>query len=719
MKKLLLWALAPLALLLNSCEHTPEEATAIPAATVKIINSTSAVDNISFDIVTENATAAGYLTMKAEEVTNSSLSAENVVESGVALDNAEPQTVVVELLDSDTSYVTVAYVKNSAEEVTLSEPSYIKTVKAEDPATIKLENISAVSDKLTFKITPAAAVEAGYYYLPSDEVTAENFAQESVVKSATKLTELVAQEITLNGLTAETEYSIIAYAVNIEGAVTLSDVLKIRTDEKLAKVGISIKEIGTTTETITFEITPENNPEACYWWFYKKTADFEERDSQTIVSAGETTSAVVSETFTREGLLDDTTYVVYAVAVVTGTYEQIMTRIEITTPALENPVQVELQEFSKVEFSSFSGRSHTFAFENTDYKINVVLQAPVVFEPYIPEGEYIYDSGMGGAEPWAIATTTTTIIDKKNGNSKLVINRGSATLAHDSVSGDYTLEGTFQTSKNIHIPYKYVGPVVYPISIHYNSGLYTSDNNLIDFEKGSDTHKLRLYLADGVTVGGGVYSFENGKLSEKTQIEVFNYEGESLSTIKFKELKFTLKDEGAKTYRMEGDGITTEGYTVSIVGDGLVVDITDVALPELPVLTLTNPRVLCEWEGGWSLYYYSLEFDCDELQDFFAGLGLSEGGDYIPTGFYPYMEEYGSFQYFDVKTNAGSDYMFHDEGGVTVSKEGDIYTIDFEVKLWMGSDDRMFKARYVGPIDVDFEDSSDGGYGDYYYTNNK
>ncbi len=709
---------AALGLLLTSCDESAVEES-VAGATVEITNATSTEHNISFDLVIDNATEAGYVTMKAEDVTNSSLTAEGVLESAVVLDKATSQSVEVEELEPNTSYVTVAYVKNSADEVTLSSPSYVKTLEAEALAEVELDNISAQSDELTFKITLTAATEAGYYCLSDADVTENSFTEESVLANATKLPEPMSQEVILTGLEAETAYSIVAYAKNVDGVVTLSETLHITTDAKLAKVAISIKEISTTTESMTFEITPENNPDACYWWFYKMTDDFEERDSQTIVSAGETTSAVVPETFTREGLLDNTTYVVYAVAVVSGTYEQIMTRLEITTPALENPVQKEVQEFSSVDFSSFSGRMHTFKFANSNYAIDIVLQTPTSFLPCVPTGDFVYDANGGGGEPWYIATTTTQIYDKQDGNRKLTINRGSATLSYDSTTGDYTLEGTFQTSENVHIPYKFVGAITYPISIHYNFGLYTSEDNLLNFEKCDNCYKLKLYLAEGVTVGEGKYSFENGKLSDKSVIDVFDYSGEALSSIKFKELEFDFKSDGVNRYRLSGLGVTTDGYTVEIVGDGLNVDITDVALPELPVLKLTNPNALCEYAGGWSPYYYSLEFDCDELTDFFAGLALSEGGDYIPEGYYAYMEEYGSFQYFAVTTNSGSDYKFYDEGGVTVSRDGDIYTIDFEVKLWMGSDDRMFKAQYVGPIDVYFDDTSGGGYDDYYYNKRK
>ncbi len=713
--------LATLGIILTACDETALEGV-LSTASVKIENATSDVDNISFDIVVEDAIEVGYLVLEADDVTNSSFTEANVFENAVVLDEAKSQSVKVEELNPDTSYVVVAYAKDEASKIVISAPAYVRTAEAEALASVKLENISASSSEIVFKITPTAAAELGYYYLPEADVKEDSFAEVSMLENATKIEEVKTQEVTLSTLKAETKYAIAAYAKNIEGAVTISDILYITTDKKLATVDIHIKEIATTTETMTFEITPENNPDACYWWFYKKTADFEERDSQTIVSAGETTSNMTPQTYTREGLLDDTTYVVYAVAVETGTYKQIMTRLEITTPALENPVQKEVQEFTEVEFTSFSGRSHTFAFENENYSINVVLQTEVCFEPRIPVGEFTYDSEHGGSTPGAIATTTTTIIDKANGNSKLTINRGSATLSYDSTTGDYTLEGTFQTSKNIHIPYKYVGGITFPIKFHYNSGLYITDGgNYLDFEKADKNYYLKVYLADGEKVAAGEYSFENGKLSDKTSIAISDYEGNAVSTLTFKELAFDFVEESTNYFTIEGRGITTAGYSVLLTGDGLRVDVTDVALPELPVLTLTNPRALCEYEGGWSPYYYSLEFDCEELETFFVGLSLSEGGDYIPEGDYLYMEETGSFQYFEVKTNSGSNYRFYDEGGVTISKEGDNYTLEFAVKLWMGADDRMFKAKYVGPIEVDFQDNSDSGsgYDDYYYSKKK
>ncbi len=580
----------------------------------------------------------------------------------------------------------------------------------ENKPTIAIEAGETTDTSITFDIELSNATQAGYVILKSDDIADDSFDAVKVFANGVKLEKAESQSVTLSELEVETAYTIVAFALNGEmkniDDIVVTAPLEVSTTAvpDAPKPTVEIESLGSTTSSITFKLTPKNNPFECCYKVYRMTPDFKEKDSSDVKdNAKYMTTTAMENPVVIENLLDDQTYVVYALAIAAD-YQYELSRLEIKTKALDPPTtDIAKQKFEVDTLLVSSIRMFNVKFSNESYKLDMLLQSDYYFKPLIPVGTYIMEKGTAPGEVGYIRDSEVSLVSALT-NEEIPLHKGSVEVT--LTDGVYSFDGHFITEANELIEYSASSEIVYPLDYRGCSALLYPDTNILEQENGNDFFRLEMHLAEGETIESGTYSIANGKLLPSSCIATRFGGNDRAEVIELKALEvvFSLRDsDDDNELKYTGTATTVEGYEIQIVGDPYV-DVTKKPKEELPTLDIKAVEVLSWYFGDYPAGWYSVRysFDC-EVEGFAAfcfevDAGLfADAAVMLKDGTYGYNESAGPMLEIFFKRDGGSLLYFQDEGGVTIKKlENGEY--EMSIELYEMGEERAFTATFKGEI---------------------
>ncbi len=609
----------------------------------------------------------------------------------------------------------IALFSFSCNENNVPEPDPNENINPKPKVAIKA--VSSADDSIVFNIELSDATEAGYLVLNSSELKSNSFEPVTVYANATKLENPQSQDITVSKLDSEQSYSVIAYALNGDmetfSDIVLSDSLVMKTSAvpsgPVPSVTIEAKE--STTSSISFKLTPQYNPYECCYKVFRKTADFKDKSVGDVIdNATYVTANTMENVITIDELIDDQTYVVYAVAVSTSAesgYHFELSSLEIATLPLDAPTtDIAKQTFEVDSLLIGSVRMYTLMMSNENYNLEMMLQSDYYFEPLIPVGTYILEQGVAPGEPGYIRDLDISLVDRKT-YEEIPLHKGAVEVTFDN--GTYSFDGHFITEANELIEYEATSDMAYPLDFNGCSALLYPDTNIMEQENGNDYFRLDLYLADGVTIESGTYSIANGKLKSDTKI-VTQFAGKDTGEIELSEIEvvFSPRDENLPNsfqFKYTGTAVTADGYKINIVGEPYV-DITEKPKPPLETIVWTSCGIdswyFGDYPSGWYSNRFCFYFEAEGYNKMSFEIDKMGGSvNEVPEGFYGYNESAGPMLEIFFKKDGGTVLYFQDEGGVTITKHGEN---DYELylELYEMGEERPYTATYRGAIDVEY-----------------
>lgn len=182
------------------------------------------------------------------------------------------------------------------------------TPQGVDP-TISIEKVSATTNSITFRITPANGEKAAYLMVDGETPSAED-----IVANGTSVSASASSEITIEKLNPGVKYNVVAAIYGNEKYVS-SDLLTIETtnedtpEQPDVDPQISIEELNSTSSSITFAITSSQAQECAYVMFNGSAPD-----AQSIIESGIEVDVNTTVSVTIRDLQSNTSYSVIAAA---------------------------------------------------------------------------------------------------------------------------------------------------------------------------------------------------------------------------------------------------------------------------------------------------------------------------------------------------------------------------------------------------------------------
>lgn len=469
--------------------------------------------------------------------------------------------------------------------------------------TVELTPGETSTTSLSFTVIPTNAVKCSWYCEEKTENSALLPASE-IFSKGTALEEVKTQVVTVSGLKADTEYVISAAVENEVGEqAAVEELLTIRTvaeQETTTGMKVEISDVVTTVSSITLTVTSKNAEFSAYTWEEIVDGVFPDYNATDVVSKGKKLESN-NETVTIEGLKDNTRYMLYAACEAADSYDRVMTKLEVTTKALDAPTEIIEQKFSEVEFKHVvNGKNNVLAFTNNDYTLNLVLVSndENKYKPFIPAHEYKYEKN-GVLNDWSI-TTLSNIISKDDG-TEIDFEKGSVDVKYEN--GTYTITGSLITVENKEFRMTFEGEIPYIIktSLPVTATLEKQGTNsiiVIPVQLGFQELKLNI---SGDDIAGG---FTEGQNIETTLVlpekQEYNMDEGSVSIIS--------KGEEQIYYNITGNLITEDGYKIVLK---LIENIT-IEEPEEPGeginIVFTEVKATAQEFGGYdgTDYYLTL-----------------------------------------------------------------------------------------------------------------
>ena len=209
----------------TACDDAEPEGVKPCSVAIEVVEGGVADTSVSFNVTTEEAVAAKYWVLTAEEdqgVEHLDLS----VAQSVSEVNKTVQVDVTGLKPS-TEYHIYAYAQNLVHRAFTTEPLVVTTLAAVPAATVVVELEEAMADGAALWVTTTNAAAAWWICVPmGQEVSAEDVKANGTAIAATDLNADAFVEVTK--LEAETYYDVYAVVENSEGDLTISDVLNFK-----------------------------------------------------------------------------------------------------------------------------------------------------------------------------------------------------------------------------------------------------------------------------------------------------------------------------------------------------------------------------------------------------------------------------------------------------------------------------------------------------------
>lgn len=566
------------------------------------------------------------------------------------------------------------------------------SVDQEKQPSITLTKGQVTESSVSFTVIPVDADACSYICMENTENLTIPDAVE-IMKSGIALTGIETQVITVPDLTVKTEYVIVAAVSAGDGAPKASSPLTISTSESIGPLmDVKIENTSTTASTLTFTVVPTNASE-CRYDVYKEGGKVP--DVSDIMLAGVKISAFEPTTITLEDRIENVSYIVYAAVEASNGVQQVMATATLTTQERPAPEVLPTEYFTtEGAMSVFRDYNYVVKFENENYDITLDFYADAngVKKPVIPEHEYIFVKDYNDGQAWTINNVSTRITSKKT-SANLNLEKGSMSVTRKN--GSYVIAGTLVTSENKAFSFEYTGQLIYPYG-KFDAGVLdeTETGSLITLT-GNPLFTLKLDIRGAFAAGE--YTIAAGTLGAATTLEA----NDKSQAYRFTAGSVIVTNPDALKYEFECLFTTTEGYLLSVTAAAnLEVEIVE---PDKEYV-FTSAEGYAEPDATGYVLNYTIEFKGTDFEKaLFTFCETSFDGTILPNGTYLYnaASENGAGtilgQYTSIELKGGT-LLRLDQGTVTVSRSGAVYTVIFDIKLF-GSESR-FKARYEGDIDI-------------------
>lgn len=696
----LLFSLPIVLLALYSCKGTEKPIPVQPSVILK--ESTITPQTLSFSVATENAVScAYYYSDKEEEV--SSITAEEILARGTLLTTPKLQNITLSELSPETKYYITAAAKSKTDNVAkVASPLAMTTGKETLELTVILTEGAVTENSISFTVIPMNAEACAYLCIeePADgEIP--TFTSEQIFSEGTTLSKPEVQLVTVKDLTPGTSYVITA-AVKKGGANAVVEkplVMATESGGSGLKMEVKISDVETTDNSITFTVTTANAGKAA-WDVERITEDYRERDAHFIIYSGkEIEGHNTPKTFTKDDLVDDAEYIIYAaVQSGDGMYNYEMEKLRVRTKKRPGPTELTPQVLTEGKLKGvLRGRQYTVELANSEYTITLDFNGEEAeknaYRPAIETGVYTHSKTNSNPYiPWTI-DFLSKVVHKTDGALKL--EKGELTIKQNG--SKYDFEGYFITEKNEMFRYEYNGEIPYPID-RMNSGAIEETDNGYKMKLLGDIHNLELIFDSKGDIVGEHAVGEN--IAKTSAIVV------AASDSRYNIESGTLKIEEPYEDRLDITGSVTlnNGDKVNINIAKVNVNIPDPVVPE--VITFTKVLKCQSWEEGedmWGMIGYHVELaDASGATAFHFDIGNLYGSlNSLATGKYFYSSDspeisdggVGWIKLIEAGVDVSRD---TEDGEVIISKEGTTYTIEVKMSLRGGKE---FKGKYVGPVE--------------------
>lgn len=378
--------------------------------------------------------------------------------------------------------------------------------KKETPSvvpTIDLQVSGTTENSISVSISAQNATSVKYIYIIGNELTTE---AADIMANGTSFDFGSEQTLTISELESNTTYTIAAAAEN-DG--TLSQVAKVQatTSEQIPEPTISISDVQTTHNTITFTVTSANGDSA-KWLTVKKGS--REVSIEDIFNHGQEFETNTTVTITAQELDSETEYQVYA-GIKNEKYEE-FTVVEATTlrETLTYVVNPDEASGSKMSFSDSQNYFVTFTDSEKGYTLKLDFYDDVESK-YLSSGTFELGSSTAG-----YLGSSFTSFQRPDDENPLRFSEGEVTIIatpnEETREVHYQMTGTFTIAE--------LGDIV---TLEYN-GLIPGiqlpedqpDQDYYEFIPDPSTSQPRRITANGEVPGQYYIKFNDTNWNELT-----------------------------------------------------------------------------------------------------------------------------------------------------------------------------------------------------------
>ena len=353
-----------LPLAISSCKQEDEA----KDATISLEITGTTTESITFEITTENAATYSYAFAKSAEIG----AAEYVTEQA---QNGSAVKIEKRGLEAETEYTVKSYATNADGKECMEA---VETATTTSAASVKIETVSIAPESITFRLVPMNAVSVSYAVAgPEEDVETMELPNRSEGGEQ--------QEFTEDGLSEDTNYTIVATATNASGEESKRAYRTVKTDiSPVVEILSVVPESGQASVTVSTE-----NAAQFAWAYSEKGADVPSRESFSKVNATGENKFIISP------LEESTEYTVYVYGISAGGYEgEIISEDFTTTEYVELPFEITVSNITStdaditVTFDEELYSSYYFVAGSSDWITDITN--------YDFEKEY---SGWGGVKP--------------------------------------------------------------------------------------------------------------------------------------------------------------------------------------------------------------------------------------------------------------------------------------------------------------------------------
>lgn len=658
---------------------------------VELAEGSASATELSFTVIPSEADECWYLCVEKDG--DNVPSVETVMSEGKALEKMETTKVTVSDLTSETEYVVVAAASAKGGKPVVSEPLYMKTAKADsNECSVILTPGEVTETSVSFTVVPMNADKCSYMCMKAEGASVPTAAE--IFEKGTALEKMEQYTATVSDLDTETEYLIYTAASVEGGEAVVSEELRMKTKKAEAgqDMSVEIVDVKVTYNSVTFTVVPSNAGGGKYT-HYMKTDEFVMPgavDAYDVYSKGKSLESVSApQTVTIENLRADTEYYIMAAVESASSYDKVMGYVEIRTEKLPEPEEMPLATFTEASLNVYRKNNYVIEFKDADTQFNLDLIGSLnpSMEPVMEQHEYTYVPDMAGNEnEWMISPATTKLT--MNGEEYRFV-EGKATIEYNVP--EYRICGRMITNDNKAFSFEYSGRLPYPVSM--TEGEIISEGGRTSMSLKGQYYSASVDFTSEIT---GEHTVGNG-VAATSALSV--NDGASYT---FKSGNVTVTEDSENVYNVNAEVELESGDMVSVSAERIsMVPPVD---PGESEIVLTEVSAM----GGPDMSGYLASYDItfkNEDWSFYFWIDAPGYYDEIPAGKYIYSS-YGGGDISSYRINGPeTSYNDIDEGTMNITKDGNIYTVEFEMVRTNGE---KFIGKYVGEIEC--TDMSGGMY---------
>ena len=309
-----------LPLAISSCKQEDEA----KEATISLEITGTTTESITFEITTENAATYSYAFAKNAEIG----AAEYVTEQA---QNGSAVKIEKRGLEAETEYTVKAYATNADGKECMEA---VETATTTSAASVKIQTVSKTSSSITFRLVPMNAVSVSYAVAgPEEDVETMELPNKSEGGEE--------QEFTEEGLSEDTNYTIVATATNASGEESARSYVTVRTETEPV---IEITGITPSSDQATVTVNVEKAAQFA-WAYSEKGGEMPERTDFRKVAVQN-----AANTFIISPLEESTDYTVYAYGITSGGYEgSVISEDFATTEYVEKPFEITVSNVTSTD----------------------------------------------------------------------------------------------------------------------------------------------------------------------------------------------------------------------------------------------------------------------------------------------------------------------------------------------------------------------------------